>query len=108
MIGPCAKLEVKCTIVSKTGRHFVGTNYCKTAQTKCPRHQGEGYEKCKSICNQVGHAEQVAVMVAGKEAEGGHAYLENHTYACRECQEALFAAGVVALSVGIKPPKEIK
>ncbi len=103
--GPCAKTVVKCTLVTKDGKHIVGTNWCRNAQKSCPRYVGEGYEKCKSICDQVGHAEQVALANAGKEAKGAHAYLEGHTYACKECQEALFGAGVVALTVG-KPPKE--
>lgn len=104
--GPCAKSVVTCTIVAENGMRFVGTNYCENAQSSCPRVAGEGYEKCVSICKQVGHAEQVAVSLAGGFAKGSRAYLQGHSYACQACQEALFSAGVLSLSVGLEPPNE--
>ena len=104
MIGPCVKATVKCTIVSQDGQIFVGTNYCNNAQSTCPRSVGEGYEKCKSVCNQDGHAEAVAVQLAGTAAIGAIAYLTGHTYACRDCQERLFNAGIKFLSVGVDAP----
>jgi deoxycytidylate deaminase len=99
MIGPCVKTTVRCVIVSPEGRSFVGTNYCNNAQKVCPRAVGEGYEKCISICNQEGHAEIVALALAGKHAVGATAYVTGHTYACQSCQEALFNAGILFLSV---------
>lgn len=108
MIGPCAKAQVRCTIISPDGRPFVGTNYCLNAQPACPREPGEGYEKCASICRQVGHAEQVAYDKAAAEGgvRGGIAYLEGHTYACQACQERLFGGGLYALRVvNQKPPR---
>lgn len=96
----CAKVTVKCSIVVPSGDIFVGTNYCETPQSICPRAVGEGYEKCKTICHQVGHAEVVALMLAGERAEGAVAYLEGHTHYCKDCQEALFDAGVLALHRG--------
>lgn len=104
--GPCAKATVKCTLVTTENKFIVGTNYCENAQTVCPRKVGEDYTKCKTICQQVGHAEQVAVKIAGEKAIGSRAYLEGHTYACQPCQEALFSAGVISLSIGIKPTLE--
>jgi pyrimidine deaminase RibD-like protein len=106
MIGPCAKTTVTCEIVATDGQRFVGTNYCNNAQAVCPRAVGEGYEKCTSICDQVGHAEVVAVALAGDNAEGATAYLSGHTYACQPCQEALFGAGVAFLSVGPNKTKD--
>jgi len=103
MKGPCAKATVSCTLVTTDGELIVGTNYCENAQPICPRKLGEGYEKCKSICQQFGHAEVAAVHLAGPKAKGARAFLEGHTYACQNCQETLFAAGVISLSVGIKP-----
>lgn len=70
----------------------------------CPREPGEGYEKCTSICRQAGHAEAVAVRMAGDFARGARAYLQGHTYACMACQHALFGAGVISFSVGAPPP----
>lgn len=107
MIGPCAKTTVVCTLVTPTGKRFVGTNYCNNAQALCPRLLGEGYEKCRSVCQQAGHAEIVALDVAGAEARGSRAYIEGHTYACQHCQEALFAAGVLSLTIG-PPPSEVR
>lgn len=99
----CAKTTVRCTIVAVDGRRFVGTNYCENPQPVCPRAPGEGYEKCATICRQVGHAEPVAVALAGEHARGGRAYIEGHTYACMNCQHALFGAGVISFTVGAPP-----
>lgn len=104
MIGPCAKTTVKCEIVAPDGRRFVGTNYCNNAQISCPRFPNEGYKKCVEICQQEGHAEAVAVALAGASAKGATAYLTGHTYACQSCQEALFGAGVSFLSIGVEAP----
>lgn len=106
MNGPCAKATVRCTLVTEDGSRIVGENWCANPQAACPRLPGEDYTKCKTVCQQEGHAEQVAVRLAEGWARGSHAYLEGHTYACRECQEALFGAGVVALSIS-KPPSNI-
>lgn len=100
MIGPCAKAIIKCTIVSADGEHFVGENYCFNPQSSCPRFPGEDYTKCKTICDQAGHAEVVAVQLAGEKCVGARAFLEGHTYACMNCQHALFGAGVESLSIG--------
>jgi deoxycytidylate deaminase len=100
VIGPCAKTTVRCTLVLSGGGRIVGENWCANPQPSCPREADEGYEKCKTICQQEGHAEQVALRLAGERAAGAHAYLEGHTYACQACQEALFAAGVKAFTVG--------
>lgn len=105
MRGPCAKATITCIIVTPDNECFTGTNYCENAQPVCPRLPGEGYEKCKSICQQVGHAEITALMAAGEKAKGSAAYLFGHTYACQQCQEALFGAGVLTISVGRTPPQ---
>ena len=103
MIGPCAKATVTCTLILADGRRVVGSNLCLNAQEACPRAPGEDYVKCGTICNQAGHAEIVALMLAGEAARGSHAFIEGHTYACRPCQEALFGSGVVALTIGAPP-----
>ncbi len=103
MNGPCAKTTVKCTLITVDGEHIIGENWCVNPQKICPRTPGEGYKKCKSICQQEGHAEAVAVRLAGDKAKGATAYIEGHTYACMDCQHALFGAGVAFLTVG-QPP----
>lgn len=100
MIGPCAKARVYCTLVTPEGERIHGENLCANAQEKCPRAPGEDYTKCTTICQQMGHAEVVAIKFAGPKARGARAYVKGHTYACRACQEALWAAGVKSVSVG--------
>jgi deoxycytidylate deaminase len=99
MMGPCAKQVVKCAIVFPDGDYVVGENWCANPQKECPRTVGDGYEKCKSICQQEGHAEQVALRMAGEKSKGANAFLVGHTHACKDCQEAMFAAGVKSFSV---------
>ena len=62
--GPCAKRRVSCTIIDRGGRVFTGENDCANPQAVCPRAPGEGYEKCRSICQQAGHAEIMALEAA--------------------------------------------
>ena len=99
----CAKAIIRCTIVAEDGSHFVGENWCKNPQEVCPRQPGEGYEKCQSICKQEGHAEEVAVRLAGNKVKGSRVYLEGHTYACMDCQHAMFGAGIKSFTVGSPP-----
>lgn len=99
MRGNCARREVTCTLVTPGGERIVGKNWCKKPQTVCPRTEDEDYTKCKTVCDQWGHAEEVAVLIAGPKAMGATAIIEGHSYACRNCQEALFAAGVSGISV---------
>jgi len=99
----CAKAKVACAIVSMDGQVFMGRNDCDNPQSSCPRKEGEGYEKCRSICQQKGHAEIMAFKKAGAKAIGGRAYLWGHNYYCHACQLALFSAGVRSLSLINKP-----
>lgn len=96
----CAKATVVCVLVTQDGEEITGTNWCANPQQTCPRLPGEGYEKCKTICGQQGHAEVDAVRKAGDRAKGARAFLQGHTYACMDCQHALFGAGVRSLSLG--------
>ena len=93
----CAKRQVRCTIFTRTGFPFIGTNACANPQEVCPREPGEGYEKCRSVCRQYGHAESEAVRrlwEAGYDAVGGSAFIEGHDHACDSCKGDLGAAGV--------------
>lgn len=102
-MGPCAKQTVTCTLISLDGERFVGTNACMNPQAVCPREPGEGYEKCHSICAQLGHAEEQALHRAGSKAFGARAYVEGHTWCCQSCQIKLFEHGVEALTIGAPP-----
>lgn len=101
----CAKLVVTCTIITPDGYRAVGRNDCANPQPVCPREPGEGYEKCVTVCKQAGHAEVVALRQLGILSYGSHAYVEGHDHACRECQKALFGAGIAALTIGAPPPE---
>lgn len=95
----CAKARVFLTLTNPDGRSWTGENWCNNPQEVCPRSPGEDYTKCKTICKQTGHAELDALRLAGDGAEGATAILKGHTYACRECQEAMFGAGVALFGV---------
>lgn len=97
--GPCAKRQVICVIVAINGKRYVGENDCANPQVQCPRLPGEGYEKCRTICQQAGHAEAEAVKAAGPNARGGHATLTGHYWMCEPCGAALRDAGVASLTV---------
>jgi hypothetical protein len=102
MNGPCAKARVFCTLIAADGTAVVGENWCANPQAACPREPGEDYTKCVTVCQQEGHAEVVALRLAGANAKGATAKLRGHTYACMACQHALFGAGVV--SFGLETP----
>lgn len=93
----CAKKRVQCVLIARDGEVFVGENWCNSPQAVCPRDAWEGYDKCSSICKQNSHAEIEAIELAKGKARGATAYLINHTHYCRNCQEALFKAGVESL-----------
>lgn len=97
--GPCAKLQVTCVLHFLDGGSVVGRNDCRNPQEVCPRQPGDDYTKCRTICDQLGHAEQVAADLAGPRLDGAFAEIFNHTYACRECQERLFSGGCISLRV---------
>lgn len=105
MTGPCAKTTVRCTLVLKSGRCVAGENSCANPQAVCPRAPGEDYAKCKSICDQWGHPEiqalhRAVTLFGADSARGARAFIEGHTYACMDCQHALFGAGVESISLG--------
>lgn len=99
-VGPCAKLTVIAVIKTRDGETFGGTNACRNPQTECPRLPGEGYEKCHTICDQIGHAEVNALRAAGSRAHGGTLHVYGHHYACAACQNAAQEAGIGDLVVG--------
>lgn len=99
----CAKKQVACVIVTMDGARFTGANACDAPQEACPRAPGEGYEKCKSVCRQRGHAEEMAMWnarEAGAALEGARIYLTGIDHYCKLCQQMLFRAGVRGLFFG--------
>lgn len=99
MRGPCAKRHVTCVILTDCNERFVGENDCANPQATCPRQPGEGYEKCKTICQQAGHAEIEALKAAGERARGADAFLYGHYWICEPCGAAIRDAGIRSLKI---------
>jgi deoxycytidylate deaminase len=76
----------------------IGTNEIHNNQiTECPRKgmkSGEGYDLCKTACQQGHHAEVDACLKAGEEAEGATLYLIGHTYCCDSCKQVMEDHGI--------------
>lgn len=94
----CAKKKVLCFLVSEDLEMFIGENTCLNPQPVCPRELGEGYEKCKTICQQTAHAEVNAIAQAGDKARGSKAFVL-HKRVCCDCQVALEKAGVKSVTL---------
>jgi len=102
----CAKQEVKAVLQTIEGQNFIGYNDILVNVTECPRAgmaSGEGYELCKSVCNQPAHAEIDAIakaLSAGADMDGSTLYLYGHTYCCKQCQQAMYYIGVESYFIG--------
>lgn len=104
----CAKRRVRCTIVARTGESVIGENSCEAPQIACPRTDEEvaaaDYSKCKTICRQLGHAEDMAVAAALARPyvrwDNAEALIEGHYYACISCQKSLRLLGVNTIHFG--------
>ena len=107
---PCLKQQTYCLIVRENGKTYSAFNSCDVDGDICPRVKancpsGTGYELCKST-----HAEANAAAISAIDKEyPGEAYLWGHTYACKDCQEALTAVNVNTIHLmGMKIPEDIK
>jgi deoxycytidylate deaminase len=95
-LGPCAKRRVTCRIWTRSGI-YNGENLCRYPQPECPRRPGEGYEKCREICGQIGHAEMQALMAAlDANASLRNAEVEvfGHYHVCEDCARTLAEHGI--------------
>jgi len=105
----CQKQIVRATIRTPQGRYYIATNNTLVhAPEGCPRAgmpTGDGYDLCRDVCQQRGHAEVNVLRLAGKKAKGSTLYVEGHTYLCDECKEAAQRAGVAEIVLG-PPPGE--
>lgn len=99
-LGPCAKQEVSAIICKDGDVLSVGKNLCLKPQEVCPRDTagyktGAGYHLCKDVCQQIGHAEEVAIAMAfEEELEGAEIFLEGHTYFCDKCTKSIGRVGI--------------
>jgi len=104
MSGFCAKRHVIAVIVPKGGQIGLGKNYtafniCENPQKECPRKEGEDYTKCREICGQRYHAEELALAFAGEDAMGATLYLKGHDHCCERCIDLMKRAGIRAYHV---------
>jgi deoxycytidylate deaminase len=103
-MGPCAKKHVVCFIKPREwhGPLVQGSNACLNPQPVCPREDHEDYSKCKTVCQQQGHAEEQAIAEArrlGANLDGATAYLYGHYWMCQNCGNALREAGVTHIEI---------
>lgn len=99
----CAKRRVICVLSDDLGGVCSGENLCDRPQPACPREPGEGYEKCGSICLQMGHAEVQALATWQARFLGRpptHALIRGHDRVCDNCLRLLESAGVKHVSFG--------
>ena len=99
----CAKRRVICILRDDAGREARGENTCLNPQAVCPRQDGEGYEKCKTVCRQTGHAEVNALRLwtdkYGRYAQPTLALIRGHFYVCEKCQRAMDRAGILTCDI---------
>ena len=89
----CAKARVIATLTLPSGETFTGENLCANPQWVCPREEGDGYEKCRTICGQTGHAEVMAMAAAGWNVRGGHMRVA-YSHVCQDCRDEMAELGV--------------
>jgi hypothetical protein len=100
--GLCAK-QVVVAVIANNGKLYYGSNWCVTPQSRCPRAglpSGQGYELCKTICQQHAHAEIDVCREAGKDCSGAILQLFGHTYCCDECKDFMKKMGVAGIKIG--------
>lgn len=102
---PCRKVRVRATLVIPGGRVYIGENGIKADPGPgcCPREglqHGEGYELCRTVCEQTGHAEVNALELCradGQPTLGGVIYLEGHDRLCEACAAVCRVARVTVV-----------
>ena len=99
--GKCAKQTVLAVLFTPDGDQFISSNYCLNPQASCPRTGGEGYEKCKTICQQPGHAEANAIRMAGDRANGGTCLVFGHRQVCDSCRTLCEERGIGFKVLGV-------
>jgi len=68
---------------------------CPRVVRKCPT--GTGYEFCKTVCQQEGHAEVMAIRDALKkdnDLKDTNLYLDGHWWICKPCWNEIIKVGI--------------
>ena len=101
----CAKQDT-IAIITNGNKAYIGSNWCATPKTECPRKDlptGVGYDMCKNICGQDSHAEVDACRKAGDNANSATLYLIGHTYCCDNCKKVMDDFGIKDVVIGEYP-----
>lgn len=97
----CLKQSTAAVVVKNGGIVGRGANAGKRVDV-CPRivHNcptGTGYEYCKDVCKQEGHAEIMAIRDASKKTKilkGASLYLAGHWWICKPCWDEIIKVGI--------------
>ena len=97
----CAKQPTAAVIVKNGEIIGRGVNagkkvdVCLRVIHNCPT--GTGYEFCKTVCEQEGHCEVVAIHDAlkkGNNPKGASIYLDGHWWVCKPCWDEIIKVGI--------------
>lgn len=90
-----AVIVVNNEIVARGANSGLKIKICPRVLNKCPT--GVGYNLCKNICRQTGHAETVCVDNFKKSnffGQPAELYLYGHWWCCEPCWNAMIEAGI--------------
>lgn len=93
---PTAAVVVKNgKIIGRGANAGKRVDVCPRVIHDCPT--GTGYEYCKEVCNQEGHAEVMAIRDALKKTndpKGASLYLDGHWWLCKPCWDEIIKVGI--------------
>lgn len=98
----CAKRNVIAVLQRRDFEEdlFMASNKCDNPQEVCPREDGEDYTKCRSICQQSGHAEVEVLKLVKSWMDLTYYDLTiiGHDRMCSECTNAVADVGIVNIT----------
>jgi hypothetical protein len=107
----CAKQTVLCLLLDINWNVIsYGSNECKNPVEVCPREDletGIGYDLCRDVCKQVGHAEINAIRNITNGDVPYICIVIGHSWCCDNCLEVLTKNNISNLII-IKSIKIIK
>ncbi len=103
----CLKQSVYAMVETVDGDIVYGSNKMLNEVSSCPRDgagcaSGEGYDMCKTVCNQNAHAEVDAMQAAEREGydlEGAKLTLVGHTYCCENCTNEMLSRNIARVEI---------
>lgn len=96
----CAKATVLAVLENRhhPEDYVIASNTCNNPQQVCPREDGEDYTKCKTICQQPGHAEiEVLKKIHSTDLTDYDLTIIGHDRMCQDCMNAVADAGVLVI-----------